>query len=394
MFRFLSHTIKLMIIITFVCVSVPAFALMQNQNIDAVRNEYETAYGQRSKLAGELSGLESEYLNIVRRVDSAKKNINSIAGRLELEGLLRRSKEISAKLRNIQIKLSTLNSRIESKRTFVVRHIKNEMKKLERSLAVVPREERRNVVNKLNQLRKEKVQYSAPLPSVQSSYQESLALRDADSLSDNPDDLLAVADELQDSEDQLSKRLAAIDNQISELKRTQKLMRRSERFSSEDQFFEESDRARVIAKYDVVTTSKTSKPVDNVESSAPTAGSQDSDDSQNNSFNGAPDPNGISDQNSAEVGVSGARDDGTNTDNGAEPIVVAPPEVTEIETTERVLINGSGDPSRSVSSRKLGKNQNMKSRINSLESEKKKLKRRVNRLRQRAKKLRKRANSL
>lgn len=377
MLRFISHTFKMMTFILFVCVSAPSFGLMQNQNIHIVRSDYEEAYSQRTKLSGTLTGLESEYLTIVRRVDVAKKNINSITGRLELEGLLRRSKDISAKLRAIQIRMSALNSRIESKRTVIVRHIKNDMKKLERSLAVIPKEQRASVVKELNRLRKEKVQFNSPLPAIQTRAQEDLALRDADALSDDPDELFAVADELEDSKDQLSKRLVAIDNQIAELKRTQKLMRRSDSFSSEDQFFEESDRARVIAKYDVVQ--KTMRVV------------KETDDAQNGSFNNA------SQNNAFEASAS----DGLDSSNaksadvvGDAPTTDPAPQFEQIETTERVRINGSGDPSRSVSSRKLDTKRNMKSRIKSLESEKQKLTRRVKRLKKRAQRLRKRANSL
>lgn len=371
-----------MIVTLIVGVSLPAFALMQNASVDAVRSEYEQAFNQREKLSTKLSGLESEYLDVLRRVDSAKKRFNSITGRLELESLLRRSKEISTKLSAIQLRLSSLDSRIESKRNFVVRHVKSEMKRLEKSLSKVPKEERRAVVDKLNQLRQTKIRFTAPLPTIQSSYQESLAFRDADSLSDDPDALLAVADELEDSKDQLSKRLAAIENQISELKRTQKLMRRSASFSTEDQFFEESDRARVIAKYDVIQRKAKTTETNSGDNDPQVSAAQGPDSSDPQEGFGA---TSDGDQASKSPESGGVVDD-TNTSR--------PVQEFEDQIVERVQINGSGDPSRSISGRKFGGNQSMRSRISNLESEKIKLKKRVQKLHKRAKKLRKRADSL
>lgn len=388
MIQYILPPLRLIIFSFLFFTTTLAFGMAQNTQIDTIKVEYEKIYEERQSYATELTRLEAEYLEIVRKVDHAKKTLRSITGRLELENLLRKSEGISTRLSQLQRKLVQIDTQLDGRRVVIIRYIQSEMRTLEKSLPKVAKTERKNIVMLLNALRETKVSFSAPLPNIPSPANVNLALRDADSLGDNPDELMAVADELQDAEDQLAKRLKAIQKQIIDLRNTQKLMKRAQRFSNEDQFFEESDRARIIAKYNTKETSDSNTP--KVNDSNTGRSHSDNDLNEPNEGVRAPVNTEVDNANNNKI-YSG---DGNTKESGDD---IPPTENVEIENTntiEHIKIHGGGDPSRSISSSGIRAKNKIGRKINSLESEKKKLRKRMKLLQKRSQKLRLRAKNL
>jgi predicted nucleic acid-binding Zn-ribbon protein len=349
--------------------------------------EYSKAMDEREALMGELARIEGQYQKFVGDIEKLKRNrADGLRDRRELEGLLRQSRQMADELEALQGRIRQVDGRLESQRRRILGAIDGRIAELERSIGSVPASERAQVVEQLNALKAERRRYAAPMPPLPDHRRVMEALEMASTLDEaHPAELLAAADELEDTEEQVRRRLAAIEERLAELQQARRLSRRASSFAREESFFEEGDRSRVIARYERVTRAGAEGPVVEGGASAPSSPTRGSDDG---SFEAAPAPPGAEFDGAPAVGDSSAGGgDFDNAARGPEPIPHSP----NFEDRRQTVVHGTDvDPSKAVGSVHFSDG-NLDRNIRQLEEERRRLERQATELRRKADGLRKSA---
>ncbi len=385
-----APTILLQLIMTMAMWMPGVSPLMPSAALQAIEARYETDLAKRRALIDTMTDLESQHQSVVVRITALKQGANTLTTRLALEDLLRQSKQLSEALAEQDSQLRVLDKRINTQRSGIVTGLDEQMRSLETTLAKATPAERVQTVKKLNGLRTLRSSFEAPLPVAPTVRDLNAALNLAERATD-PEELLAAADELLDSEDQVRRRLTAIDQRLGELKESKRLTRRASSFSREERFFEETDRDRVIARYE--RTTSTPKGTDTANEASPTVNVQGDnspvtagDRSQNNDdgaleFDAAPN-------------AAGGPASAPLTDSSSVPAVA--PERTDdlfVDSTRTVVINANSDPARSVGSASDTVSAGVDGQIDTLVRERDRLKRQAEALRAQAKDLQRRAKA-
>lgn len=397
MFLAAQHTLLNLVLMLTLNVSgiQPVF---QTEPVEVVQQRYKDGLDERIDVVNSMRKLEAEHRRIVARIVALKEQGGGLTVRLALDELLRDAQRISDQLSSKQDQVRVIDNRLGAHRTQLISAIENSIQNLEIQLRSAPARDRGAIVRELNQLRTQRASYMVSLPEVPSLEDLRAALTLA-TKADSPDELHAVADELQDSEDQLRRRLAAIEARIDDLKKSKRLVRRAQGFSREERFFEETDRERTIARYERTTTSGQSSdspatPQSGSESPNQ-AGSPEPTESQNN------DPGAFDDV--ANESLSPSFGSEADPDRGSTPPLsdasdfpsAAPDNGNDVfESTESILIQTAEDPSRAVDLDGQAANSTLDGQIRTLESEKKRLEKQAEMLKSRANDLRKRASDL
>lgn len=391
-----APTILLQLIMTMAMWMPGVTPLMPNAALQAIEARYETDLAKRATLIETMTGLESQHQNVIGRITKLKQSANTLTTRLALEDLLRQSKKLSEELAENDSRLRVLDKQIGSQRSGIVTGLEEQMRGLEATLAKATTAERAKTVKNLNALRKLRSSFEAPLPAAPTIRDLNAALSLADRVSD-PDELLAAADELLDSEDQVRRRLTAIDQRLNELKETKRLTRRASSFSREERFFEETDRDRVIARYERTTTTPKASDGDNATAGEATnatgdgsnvaVASNDQGANQNNA-------DGALEFDAVEPSAAGAPISEPLVDARGVP-TVAPDRTDDlfVDSTQKVIINANSDPSRSIGGASDVVGMGVDGQIDTLVRERDRLKQQAEALRAQAKDLQRRAQA-
>ncbi len=389
-----APTILLQLIMTMAMWMPGVTPLMPNAALQAIEARYETDLAKRAALIETMTGLESQHSNVIARITKLKHSANTLTNRLALEDLLRQSKRLSEELAENDSRLRVLDQQIGTQRSGIVTGLEEQMRGLESTLAKATTTERAKTVKNLNALRKLRSSFEAPLPAAPTIRDLNAALSLADRVSD-PDELLAAADELLDSEDQVRRRLSAIDQRLNELKESKRLTRRASSFSREERFFEETDRDRVIARYERTTTTSTPKgtgsnsPTNEATNATDDSGAVASNDQSSNQNNG----DGAMEFDAAPS-AAGAPVSEPLVDSRGVPTVA--PERTDdlfVDSTQKVVINANSDPSRSIGGAGDVVGMGVDGQIDTLVRERDRLKRQAEALRAQANDLQRRAKT-
>ncbi len=397
MFLAAQHTLLNLVLMLTLNVSgiQPVF---QTEPVEVVQQRYKDGLDERLDVVNSMRKLEAEHRRIVARIVALKQQGAGLTVRLALDEMLRDAQRISDQLAAKQDQVRVIDNRLGAHRTQLISAIENSIQNLEIQLRSAPAQERGAIVRELNKLRTQRASYMVSLPEVPSLEDLRAALTLA-TKADSPDELHAVADELQDSEDQLRRRLAAIEARIDDLKKSKRLVRRAQGFTREERFFEETDRERTIARYERTTTSGQSSDSPEAPQSGSEspnqAGSPEPTESQNN------DPGAFDDV--ANEGLSPSFGSEADPDRGSTPPLsdasdfpsAAPDNGNDVfESTESILIQTAEDPSRAVDLNGQAANSTLDGQIRNLESEKERLEKQAEMLKSRANDLRRRASDL
>ncbi|MBA2660968.1 MAG: hypothetical protein H0U74_01630 [Bradymonadaceae bacterium] len=353
------------------------------------RSQYMATMSERGDLVGELRSLEQRYQKFVTDIEKLKRSgQDGLKTRRDLENLLRQSRQISDELDELQQRIRKVDGRLDGQRTRLVGELDSELRRLERSLAKATPQERSQAVAQLNALRAERQQYTAPMPALPDHGRLRQALAMADEFGQaHPAEMLAAADELEDSEDQVRRRLAAVEVRIGELQAARRLSRRAQSFRREESFFEEGDRSRLIARYQ-----RDTRVVVNEHDGQSKAGQNNASSDFDGDTPYAPSPplsEGVAE---AERG----NDDSDMVVGAPEPGQYFEPEVGPTATPsyedrrERVVFESSVDPSRSVEVAGFGE-AGLDRSLQDLEQERRRLEKQASELRSRANTLRQNA---
>lgn len=338
----------------------------------------------------------AQRIEVLKRLGGAKNS-----RRAELESLLRQGKELSNSIEMLQRKLQAVDTKLETLGARIVVRFDAKMNAIEHALVQGDAQTRKSLVKLLNTWSKQRAVYAQPLPKIDVKKVASM-LHVSDKIED-PDDMLALADELQDAEVNVRKKLAWVQQRLKELKSRKRLLRSARSFARQRRFFEESDRARLVAS--------------RVRRSSGTAGAQasmsDGSDSEQNtepSTNNADQSMGNGSKTRESFSqVPDARDVSTfsASDKSSEPMSdstpVAAPE-TPVEAPEQtpddvfgggdeIIVERQYDPSTPARGAYFD-DADLDMRIKKLESNQGLLKKQAERLKKRAKKLRRSAQAL
>lgn len=220
-------------------------ARLEVAGLEALEQEWEAAMGQRRELEAVMKDLDRSYQQVLGRIDELKRGGVEGLERRELERLLRQARKLGEQLEALERQIQQLDERLARLSAQIVEVLDVERARLERQLVRAEPRERAELVGQLNELGRERARYARPLPRVDRERVGSM-LDDADGLED-PGDMLAMADELQDTEAEIRRKLDAVSAQLEALRKRQRLLRRARQFSREERFFEEGDRGRTYA---------------------------------------------------------------------------------------------------------------------------------------------------
>ena len=395
--------------------------LVQGEQLDELRDSYEQTLEDRQALVTKMRQLETEYEDLVDKIDRIKsEGTDEIRNRYSVEQLLSRSRTIAEKLERRQKELTEIDGRISKLRTKIVAEIDGMIAKVEQRLGEVAPSKRKALVDQLNELRQIRKEHRSPLPEAPGSKEVSQTLRMASGVqSGHPEQMSAAADELEDTEDQVRKRLDAIDKQLRKLEEARTLSRRAQTFQSEEQFFDEESRARVIGRHEEKKSASTddgggdSAASGSQESSDPTTASGEKSAAADQKYNAAPDDSNQGDN--SEPALAGSSGGTRNTDSSAksgfqaeasdrpESASQAPGSDTTTNGSNNtggstdpfasensVVLESDADPSTSVASG-FASDSELESRIERLKEEQQDLEQQADRLEEKATELRQRA---
>ncbi len=224
-----------------------AFAEPWRSHVEA----WEDLEGERSQLGARLQSLEIDHQNSVETIEDLRDlHARGQASRRDLDARLRENLRIVEELEALQRELNELNIQQEQLRSAILEGIEDHRRDLEENLRGASTSRRIQITMELNELQQERRRFSAPLPEADQA-RVAAALDAARHVQDgHPRAMLSAADELEDTEEQLLRRLAALDHRIAELERARQLHRRDQAFAQTEDFFEEDHRSRTIARFE------------------------------------------------------------------------------------------------------------------------------------------------
>jgi len=287
-------------------------AQLEIEGLDTLKNRWADAMEQRALLERAMRQLGSEYDGVVAKIDKLKRGGVDNLERRELERELRKGRTLAEELEKLQRQIDSLDSRINQIAAEIVTRLDDERARLEFKLVSATIDEQVTIVETLNEIATERSRYARPLEKIDRK-DLALILEDADGLED-PGDMLAMADELQDAETEVRSKLERVQKQLEDLKKRQRLLRRARAFNREERFFEEGDRGRAT----VARVSRNEQGGDQQSSDAPTGASSNNGSSEE-SASGGSNPPSVDDVAEDAVASPVAGDDAADPDYQASP---------------------------------------------------------------------------
>ena len=221
-------------------------AQARGAELGALESRWEEAVSRREHLVGMMSEVEEEYDVLAGHIARLKREgADGDLRRQRLEALLREARPLAEQLQQMQRAVVQNDEEIVELSEAIVGIMDAKMRRAEREMASASASARARLVNELNVLSARRARYARPLPQL-SMRDVNDILESADQVED-PDEMLALADELQDTEASVRQKLVWVQGRLEQLRRRKKLMRRSRTFQRQESFFEEGDRARVVA---------------------------------------------------------------------------------------------------------------------------------------------------
>ncbi|WP_342379044.1 TetR family transcriptional regulator [Myxococcus stipitatus] len=207
--------------------------------VEAARARAQVARTEARALRTQQQGLRDELQSVSSRIQTLKaERQGSLTAGTELETALRRSQELSGSLTQLAQAVATAEG--ESERAHVALHqaLSEELARLRGAWdGTADRAERAKLLEAMRTTRVERDAVRSALPASQVP-----TLDKATSGGDDPEDLLAQADALRDSEDKVRERLKVLRAHITEVREEKDLDRRMNDFLGEESMFDEQDR--------------------------------------------------------------------------------------------------------------------------------------------------------
>ena len=363
--------------------AAPFVVVAQSASFDAQKAKYNKLMAERAKLEKSLAELEVQYGALAKNIDKVKRKGVSTLNRAEIQKMLRKGRKLAQRLSKVQRDIMSVDAQLQKTAQQLVAAINGQMKTIERQLSTQTGAARKKSIATLNTLSKQRATYSRPLPQVDHKKIKAM-LSMAEGL-DNPDDMIALADELQDAEEGVRKKLKWIARRLKELKARKRLLRRAQAFSKQERFFEESARGRQVGRVATRRVRTSDKKTPTTNNASPPNRQYDSADPEASPGLSGDDQNFSEDAPARQPTSEQAPTSPTTPTTNDDPFT---------STKETVIISKEADPATVAAGRNKSNGGSLDRRIKTLERDRKLLKRQADALGKKAKSLRKQANSL
>lgn len=211
-----------------------ALPVWAQASLDALRSTAKGAREQAQQVRSEQMLRRTELSQLSGRIEALKAQRKRGS---TLDAALKESQALSDVLTQLARTLASKEAELESTNLALLDALSQRLAALRSDFDHQPdRAGREKVVAQMKALRQEREQVRAALPATKVPALPTLS--DAQ----DPEDLLAQADLLQDQQDKVKGQLAKLDKRIAELKAERELDRRNRDFQFEDSALDESDR--------------------------------------------------------------------------------------------------------------------------------------------------------
>ncbi|GHG68488.1 TetR family transcriptional regulator [Comamonas sp. JC664] len=207
--------------------------------LESMRGRAQTARSETRALRGQQQTLREELNGLATRIEALKAQHR---GRLtvgtELEAALRRSQDLSGQLTGLAQAVVAAEGASERAHLALHTALSDELARLRLAWdGTTERGQRATLLDAMRTLRAEREAVRAALPASRVP-----AMDRASAGGDDPEDLLAQADTLRDTEDKVRERLKALRGRITEVREERDLDRRMNDFLGEESMFDDQDR--------------------------------------------------------------------------------------------------------------------------------------------------------
>jgi hypothetical protein len=216
-------------------VGAPAGAVT---GVEQARARAQAARTEARSLRTRQQGLRDELNGLAARIESLKaQRQGKLTPGNELEGALRRSQELSGELTGLAQSVSGAEGEVERAHLALHGALSQELTRLRGAWdATTDRAERARLLEQMRAVRGEREAVRAALPASQ------VPALEGGARGDDPEDLLAQADALRDTQDKVRQRLTALKARITEVREERDLDRRMNDFLGEESMFDDQDR--------------------------------------------------------------------------------------------------------------------------------------------------------
>ncbi|MBJ6761164.1 TetR family transcriptional regulator [Myxococcaceae bacterium JPH2] len=207
--------------------------------LDVARTRAQEARAEARSLRTRQQALRDELNGLAARIETLKaEHQGRLSPGSELETALRRSQELSGTLTGLAQSVSGAETEVERAHLTLHTELSDELSRLRAAWdRTSERTQRTQLVEQMRAVRMEREAVRAALPASRVP-----ALNEATAGGDDPEDLLARADTLRDSQDKARLRLGALRARITEVREERDLDRRMNDFLGEESMFDEHDR--------------------------------------------------------------------------------------------------------------------------------------------------------
>ena len=228
-------TLRALALVACLLLGAPAGAA---SGLEQARAKAQTARVEVRTLRTQQQGLRDELNGLAARIEALKAQRQ---GRLtpggELESALRRSQELSGQLTGLAQSVSGAEGEVERAHLALHGELSQELTRLRSAWdATTDRSARARLLEQMRSVRGEREAVRAALPASQ------VPALDGAARGDDPEDLLAQADALRDTQDKVRQRLQALKTRITEVREERDLDRRMNDFLGEESMFDDQDR--------------------------------------------------------------------------------------------------------------------------------------------------------
>ncbi|RKG60504.1 TetR family transcriptional regulator [Corallococcus sp. AB011P] len=216
-------------------VAAPAGA---TSGLEQARAQAQSARTEARTLRTRQQGLRDELNGLAARIEALKaQRQGKLTAGGELESALRRSQELSGELTGLAQSVSGADGEVERAHLALHGALSQELTRLRAAWdATTDRTQRARLVEQMRSVRGEREAVRAALPASQ------VPALDGAARGDDPEDLLAQADALRDTQDKVRQRLQALKARITEVREERDLDRRMNDFLGEESMFDDQDR--------------------------------------------------------------------------------------------------------------------------------------------------------
>ncbi|RKG90336.1 TetR family transcriptional regulator [Corallococcus sp. CA053C] len=228
-------TLRALALLACLLLGAPAGAA---SGLEQARVKAQTARVEVRTLRTQQQGLRDELNGLAARIEALKaQRQGKLTTGGELESALRRSQELSGELTGLAQSVSGAEGEVERAHLALHGALSQELTRLRSAWdATTDRTERARLLEQMRSVRTERDAVRAALPASQ------VPALDGAARGDDPEDLLAQADALRDTQDKVRQRLQALKARISEVREERDLDRRMNDFLGEESMFDDQDR--------------------------------------------------------------------------------------------------------------------------------------------------------